>query len=67
MLAFYSYEGKDINASDQNWKLYSDPFTIPEGVDLNLHRGIEYNPYYIQQLMDESTQQDKYLENISDS
>ena len=66
MLAFYSYEGKDINASDQNWKNYSDPVTIPEGVDPDEIGRYERFPYFIQKLMDESDVQVVNLEIVSD-
>ena len=31
-MAFYSLDGKDINASDPEWWKYSDKVVIPEGV-----------------------------------
>ena len=33
-MAFYSLEGKDINASDPEWWKYSDEVIIPKGVDI---------------------------------
>ena len=42
--AFFSLEGKDINASDPEWWKYSDKVTIPEGVELT--RMSHYYQYY---------------------